>query len=159
MKSIKSIAIALWSVLLMTTAAFADENRSVDMYNLKGGLAIQGYDPISYFPEGGGSPQKGSEAMSVTYNKVTYYFVSEANRSLFLSNPNKYEPTYGGWCAYAMAFDAFQEIIPTLFTINNNRLHLFLSSRTKRNFDLNLNKLEADADRNWKGKTGEEPRL
>lgn len=83
----------------------------------KGGLALQGYDPVAYFPEGGGEPKPGKAGLTVTRHGVTYRFASEAHRELFLENPARYEPAFGGWCAYAMAEGDKVEIDPTSFLI------------------------------------------
>jgi len=68
-------------------------------FNLKGNLAIEGYDPVSFFA---GEPQKGKAELKLTHNGVTYQFASQANLNKFKANPEAYEPAYGGWCAYAM---------------------------------------------------------
>lgn len=38
-------------------------------YNLEHGLAIEGYDPVSYFE---GKPEKGKASIPYTYQGVTY---------------------------------------------------------------------------------------
>ena len=44
----------------------------------------------------------------------------------FASNPAKYEPQYGGWCAYAMGHDGSKvEVDPETFKIINGKLFLF----------------------------------
>jgi len=47
-------------------------------YNLTRGVAMAGYDPVSYFDQ---KPQKGSPAISYNHSGVIYYFVSEANKA------------------------------------------------------------------------------
>ena len=89
------------------------------------GLAIGGYDPVAYFPEGGGEPAKGDKKLSLEHRGVTYRFSSQANMELFKASPEKYEPAYGGWCAYAMAKDTYTEPNPKRFSIENGRLLLF----------------------------------
>ena len=61
----------------------------------------------------------------------SHKFANEANRELFLRDPNKYEPTYGGWCATAMATGSRIEIDATLFTIHGRRIHFFVSRMTR----------------------------
>src|ERR1700676_2829434 len=69
-------------------------------FNLEEGVGIKGYDPVAYFAEG--KAVKGNKDEAALSNGVTYYFSSAANRQEFRNNPSKYEPQYGGWCAYAM---------------------------------------------------------
>ncbi|CAN0503583.1 unnamed protein product, partial [Phaeothamnion confervicola] len=68
-------------------------------YNIKTNLAIEGYDPVSYFD---GEPIEGKSNITHVYKGITYRFSSQANQAKFKTNPDTYEPAYGGWCAYAM---------------------------------------------------------
>lgn len=49
------------------------------------GLARKGYDPVAYFPEGGGRARKGSPDLAARHAGVLYRFASEANRDRFLA--------------------------------------------------------------------------
>jgi len=78
--------------------------RDVSLFHLdKKGLALGGYDPVAYFPEGGGKAKKGSKKIVLVQDGVRYRFSSDRHRRLFEKNPARYEPAYGGWCAYSMA--------------------------------------------------------
>src|SRR5690348_9253099 len=66
----------------------------------KNGLAIEGYDPVAYFTVG--KAIEGKKQWATISDGITYYFSSAANRDLFQKDPVKYQPQYGGWCAYAM---------------------------------------------------------
>jgi YHS domain-containing protein len=64
--------------------------RQYEEFNLSGhSLAIEGYDPVSYFAEGGGKPRKGSARWSQRNDGVLYHCSSEKNRKLFRTNPGK----------------------------------------------------------------------
>lgn len=105
----------------------ASEPRStLSHYNLeKQSLAISGYDPVSYFAEGGGKGKEGSKQFESTYRGVRYRFQNEQNKAAFLSAPDRYEPAYGGWCAYAMSSGKQVEVDPDSFLIQEGRLLLF----------------------------------
>lgn len=116
----------------------------------KSGIAIQGYDPVYYFL---GSAKIGSSNYMFKYNGVTYQFVSNKNMELFKASPNRYEPMYGGWCAYAMGATGEKvEVDPETFKVLNGKLYLFYNAfftntLPKWNKDeINLNK---KADENW----------
>ena len=95
-------------------------------FNLgKKGLAIQGYDPVAYFKEGGGKPLEGKKSLTHTHLEVTYRFATQKNLDLFKKDPAKFEPLYGGWCAYAMADNDKTEINPKSFLIQDGKLLLF----------------------------------
>src|SRR5688572_29559762 len=68
-------------------------------FNVKKNIALEGYDPVSYFV---GKPLEGSTQFKYEYKGVTYLFNSGSNLSKFKATPDKYEPAYGGWCAFAM---------------------------------------------------------
>lgn len=153
--------IVLFSFLAVS-AVSAQEDRAVAHYNLsEEGVGLKGYDPVSYFAEGGSTPQKGSESIALDYKGVTYYFASEDNRDTFLVMPERYEPTYGGYCAWAMSSrrGSKVDIDPLLFTISGNRAHFFIAPGAKTNFDRDVARFEKRADRNWERITGEKPRL
>ena len=103
----------------------ADGERLVGQYNLgKKALAIQGYDPVSYFV-GKGEPAKGSKDFELVHRGVRYRFSSQTNLDLFKKSPSKYEPLYGGWCAFAMATGDKVKIDPKAYLIEDGKLLLF----------------------------------
>ncbi len=130
-------------------------------YNLgREGIAIEGYDPVAYFPEGGGAPQAGDPSISTAYEGVTYNFTSVANRDRFLASPRHYEPAYGGWCAYAMAKGNKISVDPEAYLIQNDRLLLFYRTSlndTRDKWAENPTDMIIDADINWRNWTGECP--
>ncbi len=65
--------------------------RSSKHLNLdKNGLALEGYDPVSYFPGGGVKPLKGSGEFSLTHLGATYHFANDKHRKLFEAAPDKF---------------------------------------------------------------------
>ena len=96
---------------------------------------------------------KRKSAFSSSYHGVSYHFVSAANRDLFQANPAKYEPQYGGWCAYAMGKDGTKvEVDPETFKIINGKLFLFYNrffNNTLKTWNQDEAKLHAQADANW----------
>ena len=149
-------------VLVLSVQAFADvpvhEDRNEAEYNNQYGVVLNGYDPVSYFSEGGGMPLKGETTIAFNYGTRMYYFASEANLNTFKSNPLKYEPSYGSWCAYAMSQGSKVEINPMIFTVNGNRLHFFISKSAKKSFDKDVTGHEKDADQVWSNFSGEKAR-
>jgi len=61
------------------------------------GLAIQGYDPVSFF--GSNGAQEGKEEFSYKFRDIIYRFANSESLDNFMASPEKYEPEYGGWCA------------------------------------------------------------
>ncbi len=120
-------------------------------YNLEKGLAIQGYDPVTYFTQN--KAVKGSAANSYTYKNVTYRFASSANLEAFKKNPGTYQPEYGGWCAYAMEDSGKKVgIDPETFKVKDGKLYLFYHSfiiNTLQKWVSDETNLHKKADANW----------
>ncbi|HXL58783.1 MAG TPA: YHS domain-containing (seleno)protein [Chitinophagaceae bacterium] len=121
------------------------------VFNLDQNVAIQGYDPVTYFKEN--KAVKGKIELSVSYQGITYYFSSEENKDLFVKNPATYEPQYGGWCAYAMGKSGEKvEIDPSTFKILNGKLYLFFNkyfNNTLKSWNKDEASLRTKADTNW----------
>ena len=154
-----SLAFAIAITGFTGAHANAETVRNTSEYNLQMNVGLKSYDPVSYFPEGGSKPVIGSSDITREYMGVTYLFANIGNSEMFFKNPRKYEPTYGGWCAYAMASGSKVDIHPMLYTVSGNRLHFFVSKRAKQNFDADVAGHEKRADDFWKQISGEEPRL
>jgi YHS domain-containing protein len=145
------LIVAFLAVLMMpffTTAQTAAQRQK--QYNLRKGLAIEGYDPVSYFK---GKPKEGSKQYAYNWNGVTYYFADAQNMNAFKQNPAAYEPQYGGWCAYAMGKKGEKvEVDPETYKILNGKLYLFYNKFFNNTLD-SWNKdeaaLKAKADQNW----------
>jgi YHS domain-containing protein len=95
-------------------------------YNLgANGLALDGYDPVAYFQEGGGAPLRGEASLTAEHQGRVYRFANEANRARFVADPAHYEPQFGGWCAYAVANGYKFHANPESFVIQDGRLLVF----------------------------------
>ncbi len=120
-------------------------------FNLQKALAIEGYDPVAYFTEN--KAMKGNKKFSASAEGAIYYFSSAANKDLFIKDYKKYEPQYGGWCAYAMgANNEKVEIDPETFKIINGKLYLFYhtwSNNTLTKWNKDEKNLKTKADKNW----------
>jgi len=160
--------IFLFFISVISCLGFAQEGRNISEYNLDStgtgfinGSAdkTQAFDPVSVFEEGGGVALKGKETLSTTFKGVTYQFANEKNKKTFSSQPQKYEPTYGGWCARAMVVGQKVHINTKYFTVVGNRSYFFVNSRAKKFFDRDISGNSKKADKEWEKISGEKPRL
>jgi YHS domain-containing protein len=96
-------------------------------YNLMGeSIGLVGYDPVSYFIEGGGRPQKGLFKLSFEYDAVTYRFATQENLDRFKAAPARYLPQYGGWCTWALgALNKRFDVDPECYVVRDGKLYLF----------------------------------
>jgi YHS domain-containing protein len=120
-------------------------------FNLEKSTAIQGYDPVAYFTQN--KAVKGNKQFSANADGIVYYFSSIVNKELFVKDYTKYEPQYGGWCAYAMgATNEKVEIDAETFKIIDGKLYLFYHSwvnNTLTKWNKDETSLKAKADKNW----------
>ena len=158
----------VWILTILSFTNYAQESRNVSEYNLNSAGTgfingsrpnAQGFDPVSVFPEGGASALVGKSEFAIDYEGVEYLFANEANMKTFLTNPQKYEPTYGGYCARAMVVGQKIAINTKISTVVGNRSFFFVSSRAKRFFDRDIAGNAKKADQEWKRISGENPRL
>ena len=142
---------SIFVLALVATNAFAQTPKTSDL-NLDKGVAIQGYDPVSYFSEH--KAVEGKKEFAFKHEGATYYFKSAANKDLFAKNPSAYEPQYGGWCAYAMGETGEKvEIDPGTFKVLDGKLYLFYNAffnNTLPKWNKDETRLKANADKNWK---------
>lgn len=111
------------------------------------GIALHGYDPVSYFTNQ--QAERGRSSISAEYNGATYYFAEKKNRDAFLQEPRLYEPHYGGFCAYGVAVGQKFNGDPEVFMIVEGKLYLQLDRATQTLWKADLDKNIAIADRTW----------
>jgi len=140
------------SLLVFFSASFAQVKDRKTIFNLsKNNVAISGYDPVAYFTQN--KAIEGKKEFSTNANGVVYYFATQTNKDLFKANVAKYEPQYGGWCAYAMGATGEKvEIDPETFKIIDNKLYLFYNkyfNNTLKSWNKDENRLKIKADASW----------
>lgn len=145
--------LAVLVVILISGISFAQNDaKRISQYNLENKLAILGYDPVGYFNQG--KAIKGKKDVSASYQGVTYRFATAENKEMFLKNPSKYEPQYGGWCAYAMGSAGEKvEINPETYKIIDGKLYLFYNAyfnNTLKSWNKDEANLKNQANSNWK---------
>jgi hypothetical protein len=111
------------------------------------GLAAHGYDVVAYFTEG--RPLIGSDVHAVAHGGGTYRFVSQANLDAFKADPAKYEPVYGGFCAYGVALGKKFDGDPRYWKIVDGRLYLNLNGGIQAEWSKDIAGNITKADTNW----------
>ena len=110
-------------------------------------VMLKGYDPVAYFKQGKAVP--GKRSISSTYNGVTYFFASEADKADFDRNPKKFEPQYGGFCANGMAHGRKADSDPNVFFVYKGKLYVCSTLAAKAEFTSNPDANVSRADNNW----------
>jgi hypothetical protein len=123
---------------LAVTEMFSAEQRS--------GLALEGYDPITY--RLGSAPQLGKGDYEYVWRGLVWRFVSEANRAAFSRNPDIYAPRIGGYDAERITRDVLVAADPEIYVVRADALYLFRNSEHRRRF-LADQGLAAQAEGSW----------
>ncbi len=113
----------------------------------RAGLALRGFDPVAYFDTG--KPTKGVDAISTTFNGARYLFATEAHRRTFLSDPTKYVPQFGGFCAVGTSFGEKVDADPETGRVVDGKLYVNYSDKAQALFNKDVPGTIARAEQNW----------
>lgn len=113
--------------------------------NSKG--AIRGYDPVAYFTQEKAVP--GNKDISYEWHDAEWRFSSEENKKLFVANPEKYAPQYGGYCAYAVGNNYTASTAPEAWHIRDGKLYLNYSKGVQKKWQANIDNYIKQGDANW----------
>ena len=138
----------IFSAILMTMLALQLAAQTKTLLNLdKTGLAVQGYDPVAFFTDG--KPVKGKAEFPARHKGALFYFASKEHRDVFKADPAKYEPAFGGYCAYGVSRNKLVEIDVEAFQIVDGRLLLQYSRGVREDFNKDTQGNLAKANANW----------
>ena len=115
----------------------------------KSGVAIQGYDPVAFFTDH--KPVKGSSQFLLKRDGAIYYFASKEHKDLFAAEPAKYEPVFGGYCAYGVSRNKLVEIDVDAFQIVDGKLLLQYSKGVREDFNKDAKGNMEKAEKFWPG--------
>lgn len=111
------------------------------------GVAIYGWDPVSYFTEP--EPLAGRGDFELIWQDVPWHFASAANRDIFARAPEIYAPQFGGHGAMGIARGYVSDSDPRLYTVFKQRLYLFYSAGAREAFLLAPDAAALAAEANW----------
>lgn len=146
--TITRLLIALWvgawfAVVPVSAAALVDAIVTDPLT----GVALEGYDPVSYFTEP--EPVQGYADFEYQWGGVPWYFASAANRDVFMRNPEVYAPQFGGHCVTSLSRGYLSDGKPRLYVISGMKLYLFYSVANREAFfETEATALE-DANTGW----------
>lgn len=113
-----------------------------------GGVAIMGYDTVAYFTEG--KAVKGAEDISYNWLGTPWHFASKEHKQMFMSDPVKFAPQYGGYCAGEVVGGSVTvNIDPEAFKIIDGKLYLIYDAGNAEDFAAHADEYIQKADANW----------
>ena len=110
-------------------------------------VMLKGYDPVAYFKQG--KAVRGNPSIRSTYDGVTYFFASKADKADFDESPEKFKPQYGGFCANSMSKGRRNDIDPKVFRVYKDKLYVCTTPADLKEFSANLDTNISKADKNW----------
>lgn len=117
--------------------------------------ALQGYDTVAYFTEN--KPVQGLSQFKTEYHGAEWLFSSQQNLALFLAEPEKYAPQYGGYCAWAVSEkNDFAPGDPQYWAIEDGKLYLNYDKKIKELWDKERSRHIQQANQNWPVLIGKE---
>ena len=95
----------------------------VSAQTLSGRPALQGYDPVSFYQQGG--PTKGIAKYEAVWNGRLWYFTNLVNQVRFQSAPAEFAPQFMGYCPVEFAAGRRIPGQPKVFEIYEDKLYVF----------------------------------
>ena len=114
-------------------------------------LVLKGHDPVAYFTEG--KPMKGDARFAYDWDEGRYYFANAKHRAIFVGDPEKYAPQFGGYCTGSMSRGVRNEGDPDGWTIQDGKLYVFGAAKFKAAAESDANYIPSrldNAKRHWK---------
>ena len=89
-------------------------------------VAIRGYDAVAYFTDD--KAVQGTSAYEYVWEDAKWRFASAEHRAMFVADPYRYMPQFGGYCASAMASGMLFPANPEVWIIVNGKLYILADS-------------------------------
>ena len=89
-------------------------------------VAIGGYDAVAYFTDD--KAVQGTSAYEYVWEDAKWRFASAEHRAMFVADPYRYMPQFGGYCASAMASGMLFPANPEVWIIVNGKLYILADS-------------------------------
>jgi YHS domain-containing protein len=135
------------AVALIVVGASGCATRNVLPDGTGGSAMLAGNDPVSYHTQP--QPVRGNPAITAEWDGGTYRFANEANRALFVKEPAKYAPQYGGWCANGAPYSILLGGGANAYKIVNGRLYMFSGPDSKKYWEMDEARNIQRGDQYW----------
>ena len=140
-----TIALGLTGI---ASSALAVKQTGGEYNTLYAGLGAKGYDAVAYIMAGKAAP--GSDRYVTEYGGVKWQFSSAENLATFKSDPAKYAPQYGGFCAWGASVGKLFDVDPVNgWQIVEGKLYLNFNADINATFGKDPQSFISQANRNW----------
>ncbi|WFU39676.1 YHS domain-containing (seleno)protein [Bradyrhizobium sp. CB82] len=111
------------------------------------GVAIEGFDPVAYFVDGGAV--QGTAEFEASLWGAVWRFRNEGNRAEFLAHPEVYGPQFGGYDPTDIARGVVIAGNPRFFVVSAQRLYLFSREDSRDAFAANPERFLDEVGKRW----------
>ena len=111
------------------------------------GLAIGGYDPVSYFVSR--SARRGRERHELVQGGSAWRFVNSGNQAAFAAAPEVYSPRYQGYDPVALAQGGLSQGEPLIWSLHKGALYLFQNPVNRLRWLESPDSVRKEANRAW----------
>ena len=142
--------VRLCGVVLLAGLVFSgvfSNAEAKNSFHTRGGQALEGYDAVSYFTQG--NAVRGSPSYAASWGGVEWLFSSAKNRDTFLSNPSRYAPQFGGYCAYGISQGYRVRGDPEQWSVYKGKLYVNYSAGVKRQWQARKDSYITQARGRW----------
>ncbi|KQC00723.1 YHS domain-containing (seleno)protein [Pedobacter sp. Hv1] len=137
----------LITVAIVTFFTISNVNAQKSQIFAPGGKAIKGYDPVAFFKDS--KPVKGEDSLSFNWKDTKWLFANRANLESFKADPTRFEPQYGGYCAYGTSNGYKAPTQTDTWTIVEGKLYFNYNTKVKEMWTKDQQALIKKADEQW----------
>jgi hypothetical protein len=145
---LRSVTLALAALTIAGVAGAAGADSKPPFFNVdKQGVALHGYDVVSYFD--GLAPVKGNPTIAYNFMGAIWRFSTADNRKKFAQARTKYLPQYGGYCAKGVSEKKLVDVDPLAYKIVDGKLYLNYDKSVQKTWEEDIPGRIAQANANW----------
>jgi hypothetical protein len=135
--------------LMFTSAGCATTSGKVAVapWDTPKGWGLDGYDPVAYFTDQ--KPVLGDPKYAYEVQGIKWKFASLEHRQTFAADPGRYEPQFGGYCAYAVSLNTTAHGDPHQWAIVNDKLYVNANAIAKHLWSSDRPGNIDKGDKNW----------
>jgi len=111
------------------------------------GVVIKGYDPVAFWENE--ESRKGNVDLAWETDTGTWWFAEEAHREMFIANPARYTPEFGGYDAEGMARGFKRRSDPTVWVLIDGKVYLHYTIEDQNRWAEDIRENIRQGEKNW----------
>jgi len=111
------------------------------------GWGLDGYDPVAYFTDQ--KPVLGDPIYTYETQGVTWKFASLEHQKMFAADPGRYEPQFGGYCAFAVSLNTTAHGDPKQWAVVDDKLYVNANTIAAHLWSADRHGNIDKGDKNW----------